>query len=138
MQITLHYSTKIGTIKQAFSKNFPYLKIEFIKKPCTEGEANSWSRMVLHNMFVGEINNALKRGSINISGDRKIVAVKQLFEQNFGLPVQIFRKEKKAWIPTTRTEELTLSQQNEQAKKTCAQTVCATIANSYLEDVILS
>src|SRR3954471_1858919 len=118
MKITVHYSTKTGTIKQAFNKMFPYLKIEFIKAVAANGEAISLVDLVLHNRYLGEINGYLKQGSININGDYNAASVEQLFHQNFGLPVIVFRKEKKQWV-TAKASELTLSQQNEIGKESC-------------------
>ena len=119
MKITVHYSTKTGTIKQAFNKMFPFLKIEFIKSNSENDDTGRWKDSFLHNRYLGEINEQLKQGSISINGDYKASSIKQLFQQNFGLPVEVFRKEKKNWIGTA-TDELTLFQQNEKAKEICA------------------
>ena len=118
MKITVHYSTKTGTIKQAFNKMFPYLKIEFIKTHSENVEIGRWNDIVLHNRYLGEINERLKQGSISINGDYKVSSVEQLFQQNFGLPILVFRKQKKQWV-SAKTDELTLAQQNEIGKESC-------------------
>ncbi len=119
MKITVHYSTKTGTIKKAFNKMFPFLKIEFLKAAQANQEVPSWMDAILHNRYVGEINESLKQGSIRINGNYKVASVEQLFQQNFGLPVHVFRKQKKEWIETAETGDLTLSEQNEQGKESC-------------------
>lgn len=130
MKITVHYSTKTGTIKQAFNKMFPYLKIEFFKTTYAKARATSWTDMALHNRYVGEINGRLKQGSISISGDHKVASVEQLFQQNFGLPVLVFRKQKNTWIETTSSDELTLSEQNEMGKESCTPLIFEEIAEA--------
>ena len=96
---------------------FPYLKIEFLTTANTE--TVSWMDRIIHNRYVGEINGGLRVGSLSISEDYKGASVEQLFQQDFGLPVLVFRKQKKAWIKTNSADELTLSQQNEIGKESC-------------------
>ena len=118
MQITAHYSTKTGTIKQAFSRMFPYLKIEFIKEVTDHAGSAVNTSMILHNRYLGEINERLKTGTIEISDDYKASNVEELFKKNFGLPIQVFRKEKKRWVPAV-AEEFTLAEENEIGKESC-------------------
>ncbi|MEO8770602.1 MAG: hypothetical protein ABI402_10970 [Ferruginibacter sp.] len=119
MKIAVHYSTKTGTIKKAFSKKFPYLKIEFLRSANVKAEPESWMNMVLHNRYVGEINKGLKEGFIDIAEDHKVASIEQLFQQNFGLPVLVLVRQKKSWIKVNEPGELTLSQQNEKGKESC-------------------
>jgi hypothetical protein len=115
MKITVHYSTKTGTVKQAFNKIFPYLKIEFIKTDSSEQKMeNKFSVNILHNRFLGEINNNIRQAEINIRQDDKANYLEELFYHQFGLPIKVFKKERKHWLPAA-IEDLTLSQQNEQA-----------------------
>ncbi|MFT3908046.1 MAG: hypothetical protein QM737_01360 [Ferruginibacter sp.] len=118
MKITVHYSTKTGTIKQAFNKMFPYLKIEFITAALGNFGSVTGKDVILHNRYLGEINDCIKQGSISIHGDYKAAFVEQLFRQSFGLRIMVFRKQKKQWIPV-KADDLTLSQQNEKGKESC-------------------
>ncbi|MEO6669261.1 MAG: hypothetical protein ABIN36_07275 [Ferruginibacter sp.] len=115
MEITAHYSTKTGTIKQAFNRMFPYLKIEFIKTLTGNQPFPSDRDLILHNRYLGEINERLTTGTIEISGDCKASNLERLFLENFGLAIRVLKKEKKQWIPAA-TEGLSLIQQNEEAK----------------------
>jgi hypothetical protein len=107
---------------------FPFLKIEFFKTAAARVEAKSWMDVVLHNRYAGEINEYLKQGSININGDHNVSSVEQLFQHNFGLPVQVFRKQKKLWVGANETHELTLNEQNEIGKESCGQHIFAEMA----------
>lgn len=120
MKITVHYSTKTGTIKQAFSKIFPYLKIEFVKNETNLNSETKFNNTILHNRFLGEINENLRQGIIQIKSDDKPASLEQSFRQQFGLPIQVYRKQKKQWILAVSPGDLTLYQQNEIAKSTCA------------------
>lgn len=124
MKITIHYSTKTGTVKQAFNKIFPYLKIEFVKGRIPPEYELQQSNLILHNRFLGEINGDLRNGFILIKNDDKPSWLEQSFHKQFGLPIQVFRKQKKKWILATTTEDLTLHQQNEIARESC--TLCFT------------
>ena len=118
MQITAHYSTKTGTIKQAFSRMFPFLKIEFIKVVTDHAGFDVNTSMILHNLYLGEINERLKTGTIDINDDYKASNVEELFKKKFGLPIQVFRKEKKQWILAV-ADEFTLAEENEMGKESC-------------------
>lgn len=118
MKIIVHYSTKTGTVKQAFNKIFPYLKIEFVKTLISQNDQTKTNDTILHNRFLGEINENLRHGFILIKNEDKPSFIEQSFHRQFGLPVQVYRKQKKKWIPAI-TEDLTLYQQNEIAKESC-------------------
>lgn len=98
---------------------FPYLKMEFYKKPFIGEQTISGIDLALHNMFVGEINESLNEGYINICENDSVETVEKLFHQKFGLPVQVFRKQKKIWVAAIKTEKLTLSQENEKGEESC-------------------
>jgi hypothetical protein len=134
MKIKIDYATKTGTIKNAFNKMFPYLKIEFFTRPHAPGEATPLNNMVKENIPVGELNRFMKETTIHISENDHVAAVEQHFQQDLGLSVQIFRKHKEVWIETTKSDQLSLAQQNEKGREYTMPELHEEPGDRYLED----
>ncbi|MBS1732885.1 MAG: hypothetical protein JST02_06275 [Bacteroidetes bacterium] len=134
MKFEITYGTHTGTLKDAFNRKFPFLRIEFFNKPHEAGEATPELNRVHDNVMLGNITGALKEGFIHISADDTVAALEHNFQEQFGLPVQVFRKQKNVWIETTRTDSLTLGEQNEKGKEASQPEVHSVPGDRYLED----
>ncbi len=55
---------------------------------------------------------------IEIYAEMTVNELEKLFEQEFGLHIQVLRKEGNSWTETTLTDKLSLYQQNKIASKT--------------------
>ena len=98
------------------------------------GEASASTDMVKDNHTLGEINSNLMKGSITIHPNDTVAFIEQSFQQKFGLPIQIFRKQKDAWIETTKTDQLTLAIQNQKGLEASAPRKSVIPGDRYLED----
>jgi hypothetical protein len=108
---------KIETVQEAFNKHFPFLKIEFFKRKHEWGKPSPESQRVHVGQTLGSINEAIKEGKITLDPDNTTGWVEQVFMREFGLPVQVFRKEGSVWIETTKTDKLKLFEQNEMGRQ---------------------
>jgi hypothetical protein len=133
MKIQISYLQKTGTIKEAFNKAFPFLKIEFFNVPHKNGEPTPVKNMVADHVYLEELNPLVEDGLLTIKPKDTVMAVEKSF-QEFGLPIQVFRKQKDVWIETTKTDNRSLSEQNEMGKNASAPPVHETIGDRYLED----
>ena len=133
MKLTINYSQKTVTVKQTFNQEFPFLKIEFFDMPHKEGDPTSVQNMLAEDICFEKINPYVKEGVLTIKSTDTVAAVEKSFQQ-FGLSVQVFRKQKDAWIETTKTDGLTLMQQNEMGKQACAPPEYVPPGDRYLED----
>lgn len=113
MEIVLTYQETVKDIKKQFNCEFPYLKLEFFTESRVVGQGSSFLKMVPPSTLLGEITGILREGEIIIRGEQSVKEVEQLFQRHFGLPVQVFRKQKDVWLETTSTDYLTLEEQNE-------------------------
>lgn len=52
-------------------------------------------------------------GFIHITDDMPVSKLEQLFLDQFGLSVQVFRKSGSSWLETTFTDDWTLKRQND-------------------------
>ncbi len=134
MKIEISHSKKIQKVKIEFNNVFPFLKIEFFNTSHAPGEPSSKNDMINDNRIFGDIKGLIKEGNIVLDPEDKISTVEELFQQQFGLAVQIFRKQKEVWIETTKTDHLTLAVQNEKGKLFSDTEIYIKPGDRYLED----
>ncbi|MBI1287764.1 MAG: hypothetical protein GC178_09315 [Flavobacteriales bacterium] len=113
----LHIDDKriISAIQEEFSKGFPYLKIEFFKKPHEAGETSAKEDMLPTDSPIGKWRTAHNEGELTITKDSTVAEVESGFQEKFGIAVQVFRRSGKVWLETSATDGWTLSEQNDQA-----------------------
>lgn len=106
---------KISDIQKLFEKEFPYLKIEFFTKKHQSYEGSPKSQMVDKNTLISKLTD--KSGQIEIHENMTVNEVEKLFEDMFGLHVQVFRKSGRTYLETSVTDNWTLKKQNEVGKE---------------------
>ena len=106
---------QLKTIKAEFSNKFPHLRIEFFKKAHEEGEASPSYGIYDENLRLNEIRKEGKIGEISIHGNLKTSTLEKLFEEEYGIHVQVLRKSGRVWLQTTATDDWTLSEQETEA-----------------------
>lgn len=112
MKILLHSDRTIKEVSEEFNTVYPFLKIEFFTKKHGEGEGSPAVDEVDPALPLIEVSGVLKEGTIEINPTDTVKQVEQKFQQQYGLPVQVFRKQKGVWLETTITDDLTLQEQN--------------------------
>ena len=117
MELVLTYQETVKNVKKQFNEAFPYLKLEFFTEPHIIGEGSPLKKQVPSSTLLGEINGIITEGEITLKPEYTVSFVEQAFQRKFGLPVQIFRKQKEVWLETTNTDHLTLAEQNEMGRK---------------------
>lgn len=106
---------KISDIQKLFEKEFPYLKIEFFTQKHQSYEGSPKSQMVDKNTLISKLTD--KSGQIEIHENMTVNEVEKLFEDMFGLHVQVFRKSGRTYLETSVTDNWTLKKQNEVGKE---------------------
>jgi hypothetical protein len=117
MEIVLTYQATVKDVKKQFNCLFPYLKLEFFCEPHIAGQGSPFSKMVPPSTLLGEICGIICEGEMTIKPEQTVKEVEQTFQKNFGLPVQVFRRQKDVWLETTNTDNLTLEEQNEMGRR---------------------
>ncbi len=110
-------SRLVSDIQKEFNEKFPFLKIEFYKKPHKVGEGNVEKEHYSSDKILAEIRSKHNTGELSINGHLKVATLEKAFADQYGLRVQVFRKSGEIWLQTTSTDEWTLSEQNEHAKQ---------------------
>lgn len=112
--LTIQEGTAISTIQSAFTRLFPYLKIEFFRHPHSLHGANAKSDL----LPPGEVLRAhALHGNdtgLVIRKDMSVAELERLFHRHFGLNAQVFRKSGRTWLETTLTDDWSLNKQNTQ------------------------
>jgi len=99
-------------IQAQFSALFPGLKIEFYRKHHDDFQGSKLEDQLHPDQILTDINTENGEGEINIYPDMTVLVLEQLFEERFGLFVQVFRKSKDIWLQTSVTDHWTLELQN--------------------------
>jgi hypothetical protein len=116
MTLSINASTTIADLQAAFSREFPYLKIEFFTRLHDVGES-TWSKYMVFNKQerFGKLI-AFKGNDVpfELSGSVTVADFEQNFQRHFGLGIQVFRKSMSTWLITSSTDNWTLAAQNAQ------------------------
>lgn len=114
ININLNSSSTIHDIQYELKRYFPFLRFEFNKigKQVNENEkpVNLTPSLKIFN-----VTNLRERISIDFSGDKKLLELKNEF-QKIGLTVVIYRKSGNVWVKTSLTEDWSLQMQNTAGK----------------------
>lgn len=132
MELVLNYQGTVKDVKKQFNSAFPFLKLEFFTEPHVVEAGSSGKKIVPGSTLLGEITGILREGEISIRPEYTVQLVEQAFQRKFGLPVQVFRKQKDTWIETTKTDYLTLAEQNEMAQR-ASQPEPRQVAERYID-----
>jgi hypothetical protein len=116
MHIEINDNTTLREIQGAFTDFYPYLQLEFYKHPHKKYEASSERGLIYPGRTIGEIKQTHISGIIEMQPWYKVTSVELEFQNRFGLPVQILRKEKDKWVQTTGMDDFTLKQLNEMGR----------------------
>lgn len=104
--------TSLKELKSQFQNWFPYLKLEFFRKPHGHSQGSPIKELLSDSLAVKDANPQYKEGDLKISRTMTVEALEDAFEDNFGLHVQVFRKSGKIWLETSVTDKWSLDRQN--------------------------
>lgn len=112
MEIYISEEDILRNIQDKFQEVYPYLKLECYLCPHDVGEGTPDNRKLPGDTPIEDIRLIHSFGWIDISEHRTVAEVEKDFYRDMGLAVQIFRRTRNGWLQTTRTDELTLKEQN--------------------------
>lgn len=117
MKITIDKAKTILDIQKEFTNLFAFLKIEFFTRPHGKGMGSEKRFMKEGHSLLTNSGGHGKEGVVEIDGEMTVTELERLFEENFNLYVQVFRRSGKLWLETTATDNWTLNYQNEQGRE---------------------
>ena len=117
MKIQVSKDKTIAQLQDAFSQEYPYLKLAFFTKPHKAYKGSPAKFLVSDgNVTLGSLEKKPHSGDLYIEPEMPTWQVERLFEEEFGLHVQVFRKSGNTWLETSVTDDLTLEEQNVKGK----------------------
>jgi len=116
MELHIAPDRTVGTIQTEFSESFSGLKIVFFSKPHKAFKGSAAKFMVQEkDMPLKQLSPNIKTGQLLIEHDTPVWQLERLFEDEYALHAQVFRKSGKTWLETSVTDDLTLEQQQAKA-----------------------
>ncbi len=112
MEILINDTRTISEVQRDFSKEFPFLKIEFFDAPHQAEKSLPKSKMYAHDRKLAACRKQHINGKVKIAKNQKVNDLENDLWVNFGLSAQVFRKSGNLWIETSLTDSWTLEQQN--------------------------
>lgn len=116
MKIEIKDNMSVTQLQEEFHEFFPYLKLEFFKKPHKIHEASRKSSMIKPETLLKDCRKLHNEGNIYIHGGMTVNKLEQMLQECYGLSAQVFRKSGSVWIETTVTDDWTLNKQNQEAE----------------------
>jgi hypothetical protein len=116
MTITINADATVASINEEFNLLFPFLKLQFFKKPHKIDEPSSKKEMYAYNVIIGKLQNNRKSGTIELTPLTLVAELEELFKDHFDLNAQVFRNSGKLWLETSGTDSYSLKALNELGK----------------------
>jgi hypothetical protein len=117
MKIQLTATKTIAEVQEEFNRVYPYLRLEFFSQPHQAYKGSpAESKITDRHLTIGHLRQVDHNGAVYIEPDMLVLQVERLFENEFGLHVQVVRKSGAKWLATSMTDDLTLEDQNTRGK----------------------
>ena len=108
-------NTTTQELAKTFGSDFPYLKIKFYKKRHDHFHGSPKKEEIEENKKLIDLNPDLLPGQLNWEKIMTVDKLETIFEEKFGLHIQVFRKSGDQWLQTSITDHWTLEKQNSKA-----------------------
>ncbi|MBC7867464.1 MAG: hypothetical protein H7X88_08010 [Gloeobacteraceae cyanobacterium ES-bin-316] len=108
----------LGDIQEAFSKKYPFLKIDFFEIDKVTNTAKSSFLDI--NTKLTKLTSQDELTGINMGHNRTVAELAEDFFNMLGLVAEISRKSGKVWSVTKLTDSWTLETQNSAAEFICS------------------
>ena len=113
MHIQIHDKTKLNDIQDVFTTYYPFLRLRFYKHPHKHFEISLEKDRLSDDLQIKDIRQTHVDGVLDIMPTQRVDEVEDIFLKQFGLGVQILKKEKNEWVQTTGLDSYSLKEVNE-------------------------
>ena len=111
MKLYIEKESQLEGIKKVFTAFYPFLKLEFYKKPFRTNSSSLKKETIPSQMALVQLARVSGRKGIDIGQSRTVKDLEQDFE-SLGLFAEVYRKSGNVWVETSLTNDWTLQQQN--------------------------
>ena len=117
MNLRIAPNRLISDLQKDFNNAFPFLKLEFFRNRNQQLPAFTFQQILPYNNRIADGQIAITDGDIEVNPDMKVKDLEKIFQDQFSLAVQVFRRSGNLWLETTMTDNWTLRQQNEHGRE---------------------
>ena len=117
MKLEIIEDKLIKDVQADFNHWFPYLKLEFF---LGQKHPTKTIPMLKADCRIGDVTYGLQEGNIQLSDAMTVIELEEIFNDRFGLHIQVFRKSGNTWLETTMTDKWTLKLQNDHGREISA------------------
>jgi hypothetical protein len=118
MKINISDRKRISAVQKEFNDAFPFLRIEFFTRSHRAEKGSGKKHLIIpDHKTIGECRRIHNSSFISITPGMKVSKLEQIFLDEFGLAVQVFRQSGRVWLETTMTDDWTLAEQNHQGEE---------------------
>lgn len=110
--MTISANTRVQDVFNQFNQLFPFLRLEFYKRPHQDNEGSEIRDQISHETLLGSLNPKLVDKSFVVNPEITVAEFEKMMSDEFGLNVQVFRKSAGIWLQTTATDGWSLEKQN--------------------------
>jgi hypothetical protein len=116
MNLSISPERTMGELQAEFAEAFPGLRLAFFSKPHRAYKGSAAKFLIQDkSMPLRDLSPHIKTGYLLLEPEMVVWQVERLFEEEYHLHVQIFRKSGRTWLETSVTDDLTLEQQQAKA-----------------------
>lgn len=112
MEIYISEEDILRNIQNRFHEVYPFLKLEFYDCPHQSGKSTARSQRISPDTPIEEIRLHHSFGWVDVSEHRAVKDVEKDFYRDMGLAVHILRRSRTGWQQITKTDSLSLEEQN--------------------------
>ncbi len=106
---------KLSVIQKEFNSQFPFLKLEFFKKPHGNHAGSARQLIIKDDLELKPVERG--HDEILVNEHMPVSVLEQRFMDLFGVSAQVFRKSGNTWLETTMTDDWTLKRQNDEGQE---------------------
>lgn len=118
MRLLISGDRLIKDLRKDFSLAYPFLQLEFFTNDSARKTRYAANTRVDHEKYLKDAwNQKSQNGSIDIKDSMTVLELENVFIDEFGLSVQVFRKSGNIWLESTMTDDWTLKQQNDHGRE---------------------
>lgn len=115
-QVTIQPEDTVEVFQKKFNRIYPFLKVEFFKKPHRKGQSSEKKDMHPGTARFQDLIDIRQKITFQWNDTMTIGEFEQGIRKDLGLYVQVFRKSGKIWLLTSATDNWTLLQQNDEGQ----------------------
>ncbi|WP_028787598.1 hypothetical protein [Terrimonas ferruginea] len=108
MRLRFLRSKTIHEIQEAFSQEFPFLKLEFYPQTGSKG----LKRHLMHGSSLADAGMKKEEAFIDVNRYMTVAELENLLTKELGVDAQVSRKSGQLWLETTMTDGWTLDKQD--------------------------